>query len=107
MLGAAALPSIPDRAARPRLRCDAKHDTISRSRDGRGGGWPVVTSIEDLSGTFWFCLDHHTVEGFAGCGSRNRIGPFPSQEQAAQALQTVADREQRYEAADREWDGDD
>jgi hypothetical protein len=63
-------------------------------------------TTDDREGTFWFCLDHHTVEAFHGCGSQNRIGPFATESEAARALQTIAERERRYEAEDSAWDGD-
>jgi hypothetical protein len=63
-------------------------------------------STEDLEGTYWFCLEHHAVEQFAGCGSKNRIGPFHSSTDAQNALKTIADRESRYAAEDAAWDGD-
>ncbi|MDQ2838379.1 MAG: hypothetical protein M3Y42_04230 [Actinomycetota bacterium] len=63
-------------------------------------------STRDLSGTYWYCEDHHTVEPFAGCGGDNRIGPFDTEAEAANALQTIADRERRYAAEDSAWDGD-
>ena len=60
---------------------------------------------QDLSGTFWFCIDHHAVESFSGCGSKNRIGPFVTEAEAGNALATIADRERRYEAEDSAWEG--
>jgi hypothetical protein len=63
-------------------------------------------STQDLEGTYWFCLEHHAVEQFPGCGSENRIGPFATSDAAAAALATIADREKRYEAEDSEWSGD-
>jgi hypothetical protein len=64
-------------------------------------------STQDLTPTFWFCLAHHRAEPFAGCGSHNRIGPFDTEAEAAQALETIAARERRYHAEDRRWeDGD-
>jgi hypothetical protein len=63
-------------------------------------------STEDLEGTFWFCIKHHAVEPFAGCGSKNRIGPFNSYDDAQNALKTIADRESRYAAEDAAWEGD-
>ncbi|MDQ1729962.1 MAG: hypothetical protein QOK10_121 [Pseudonocardiales bacterium] len=63
-------------------------------------------STTDQESTFWFCLDHHAVEPFAGCGSRNRIGPFDSVAAAERALDTIAERERRYDAEDSAWDGD-
>jgi hypothetical protein len=62
-------------------------------------------STKDLSATFWFCLKHHAVEPFAGCGSHDRIGPFNTEAEAANALKTIADRERRYDAEDAAWDG--
>ncbi len=62
-------------------------------------------STTDLSGTFWYCEDHRTVEPFAGCGSSKRIGPFDTAAEAEHALQTIADRERRYDAADAAFEG--
>jgi hypothetical protein len=63
-------------------------------------------STEDLEQTFWFCLEPHAVENFNGCGSRNRIGPFHSSTDAQNALQTIADREIRYDKEDSARDGE-
>ena len=60
---------------------------------------------KDLSGTFWFCQKHHAVEPFDGCGSHQRIGPFDTEAEAASALDTIAERERRYDAEDAAWDG--
>ena len=59
----------------------------------------------DLSGTYWFCQEHRTVEPFDGCGSRQRIGPFDTPAEAAKALDTIAERNRRYDAEDAAWDG--
>jgi len=61
-------------------------------------------SAEDLEPTYWYCLDHHEVETFAGCGSRNRVGPFGTAAEAARALDTIAERERRYDAEDAAWE---
>jgi hypothetical protein len=63
-------------------------------------------TTKDLEGTFWFCVEHHAVESFAGCGRHDRIGPFDSSEDAANALKTISDRERRYDAEDAAWEGD-
>ncbi|MCW2525015.1 MAG: hypothetical protein JWO63_3350 [Frankiales bacterium] len=63
-------------------------------------------STKDLHGTFWYCEDHHTVEPFEGCGSKNRIGPFKTEDEAAHALETIAARERRYDQEDAAWDDD-
>jgi hypothetical protein len=62
-------------------------------------------STKDLSGTFWFCVEHHTVEPFHGCGSNQRLGPFETEAEAAKALDTVAERNRRYDAEDAAWEG--
>lgn len=62
-------------------------------------------STRDLEGTWWFCLDHHVAETFDGCTSNNRIGPWDTREEAANALTTIAERERRYDAEDADWDG--
>jgi hypothetical protein len=61
-------------------------------------------TTHDLEKTFWFCITHHLVEQFAGCGSQNRIGPFDTEAAAAAALQTIAEREKRYAAEDSKWE---
>jgi len=62
-------------------------------------------STEDLTGTYWYCQEHSTVEQFDGCGSHRRIGPFDSAAEAAKALDTIAERNRRYDAEDAAWDG--
>lgn len=54
---------------------------------------------------FWYCLKHHRVEGRDGCKNADRLGPYPSEAEAARALEKV---QERNEAWDRESDdGDD
>ncbi len=48
---------------------------------------------------YWFCLNHHTVEERDGCKAADRLGPYPSREDAGRALEKV---QQRNEA----WDND-
>ena len=52
--------------------------------------------------SFWWCLEHKTVEESLGCGSTSRIGPYDTQERAATALQRVSEREKEQEAKDKE-----
>ena len=60
---------------------------------------------------FWYCLDHKLGEGSessaAGCRAEVRLGPYPSADAAANALQSVKAREERITAEDRAWDGED
>jgi hypothetical protein len=49
---------------------------------------------------FYFCLNHHTVEGrHSGCRSADRLGPYPTAEDASNALEKVQQRNE-------EWDND-
>ncbi len=58
-------------------------------------------------GPWFFCLKHHTVEDRDGCAERHRLGPYETREEAAHALQSVAEREEKLTAEDRAWnDGD-
>lgn len=58
--------------------------------------------MSSTSGTvreFWFCLTHHEVEGEQGCRNQDRLGPYPTAEDAARALDKVAERND-------DWDND-
>ena len=64
-----------------------------------------MTSRE-LSGEYWYCMEHRRVEKYEDTDSANRIGPFPTEDAAAHALQTIHDREKAYDAEDSAWNGD-
>jgi hypothetical protein len=49
---------------------------------------------------WWFCLKHNTVEPDAGCRAKDRLGPYATREEAAQALEIARQR-------NKEWDADD
>jgi hypothetical protein len=49
---------------------------------------------------WWFCLRHMKVEPEAGCPAKDRLGPYPSQEEAARALETARRRNEEWDAAD-------
>ena len=53
---------------------------------------------------FWYCLKHHAVETRDGCAERHRLGPFETRADAEQALQRVAERNERADAEDRAWE---
>ncbi len=61
--------------------------------------------MPDEEHTFWYCMKHRRVEPYHGCANSDRIGPFPTEDAAAHALQTIAEREKRY-AAEDSADGD-
>ncbi|MGY2874454.1 hypothetical protein ACVW00_001644 [Marmoricola sp. URHA0025 HA25] len=48
---------------------------------------------------FWYCLNHHAVEGAEGCSYADRLGPYPTEAEASRALEKVEER-------NREWDDD-
>ncbi len=48
---------------------------------------------------FWYCLKHHTVEPQEGCKNADRLGPYPTEAEAARALEKVQERNE-------EWDHD-
>jgi hypothetical protein len=49
---------------------------------------------------WWFCLKHMTVEHDETCPGKDRLGPYNSAEEAANALETVRKRNQEWDAAD-------
>jgi hypothetical protein len=58
-----------------------------------------------MSDQYWFCLVHHTVEGEEGCRSADRLGPYPSEAEAARALEHVEERNEAWEN-DPKWNDD-
>lgn len=48
-------------------------------------------------GTWYYCLKHHQVEPFEGCKAADRLGPYRSPEEASQALERVAERNQEWD----------
>jgi len=49
--------------------------------------------------TYWYCLNHHAVEGPDGCAYKDRLGPYDTEEEAVTiANDTVYGNE--------EWDND-
>ena len=53
---------------------------------------------------WFFCLKHHTVEPRDGCAERHRLGPYATREEAERALQSVAERNEKLDQEDREWE---
>ncbi len=54
---------------------------------------------------YWFCLTHHAVEGTDGCKNADRLGPYPSAEEASRALDKVAERNEAWDN-DPDWNDD-
>ena len=55
---------------------------------------------------WYYCLIHHAVEPFEGCKAADRLGPYPSSAEAAQALERVAERNEVWDEEDRAWNAD-
>ena len=53
-------------------------------------------------GQWYWCLDHHRVEPFEGCRSNDRLGPYATREEAEQALDKVAERNDAWDN-DPKW----
>ncbi len=53
---------------------------------------------------WWWCVKHQRVEPDLGCASTDRLGPFATPEDAARVLQTVRERNARYDAEDDAWE---
>jgi len=50
---------------------------------------------------WYFCLIHQTIEPEDGpCPGKDRLGPYPTREAAANALETVRRRNQEWDSAD-------
>jgi hypothetical protein len=55
---------------------------------------------------WWFCLKHNRVESDKEVDSRgdDRVGPYPSEERAANWRAEFQERNERAEREDREWE---
>ncbi len=49
---------------------------------------------------WYYCITHHTVEPLEGCKAMDRLGPYPTPEEAAHALERVAERNEAWDAED-------
>jgi hypothetical protein len=73
--------------------------TDANQDPGRGGD-------VGLGERWWYCLKHMRVEPDAGCPNKHRMGPYPTRDAAAAALQVAGERNEAWRAADRKWDDD-
>jgi hypothetical protein len=51
---------------------------------------------------YWFCLKHRAVEGPQGCAAKDRLGPYPTEAEAARALEKVEERNDAWDN-DPDW----
>jgi hypothetical protein len=53
---------------------------------------------------YWWCLDHNRVEPADGCAHQVRLGPYPTEQEASQALSKAHQRTQEWDRQDAEDD---
>jgi hypothetical protein len=54
---------------------------------------------------FYYCLKHSAVEGATGCKASDRLGPYPTREEASRALEKVRQRNEAWDN-DPAWNDD-
>lgn len=57
-------------------------------------------------GEWYWCLKHQAVEPLEGCKAEDRLGPYPTKDEASQALAKVQERNERWDREDEEYEGD-
>ena len=65
---------------------EGKISVVRRPASGTTGGGGTAMS----DGDYWFCLNHHRVEGKDGCKNADRLGPYATAEEASRALEQVS-----------------
>jgi hypothetical protein len=55
--------------------------------------------------TYWYCLNHHAVEGPDGCAHQDRLGPYDTEAEASRALEKVKERNEAWDN-DPNWNDD-
>ena len=53
--------------------------------------------------SYYFCLDHNSVESEVGCRAEVRLGPYPTFEAASQALEAARRRTEAWDDDDDDW----
>lgn len=61
---------------------------------------------KDHADEWYYCLTHKTVEPYEGCKSADRLGPYPTQQDAQQALERAEERNEAYDTDPRFNDPD-
>ena len=56
---------------------------------------------ERVGEQWWFCTRHMTVEpADTSCPGKDLLGPYPTREEAARALEKVRERNEEWDAKD-------
>ena len=58
-----------------------------------------------MAEAYWFCVKHHRVEGADGCAPIDRLGPYPTEDEAAHALEKAEERNKAWDS-DPAWNDD-
>ncbi|MCW2849928.1 MAG: hypothetical protein JWR90_3902 [Marmoricola sp.] len=61
--------------------------------------------MSESESEFWYCLKHHRVEGKDGCKNADRLGPYPTEAEAARALEKTQERNEEWDN-DPKWNDD-
>jgi hypothetical protein len=56
----------------------------------------------DAAPHWYYCIKHGTIGPEQGCPARDRLGPYPTREEAARALERAQERNQEWEGKDRD-----
>jgi hypothetical protein len=57
--------------------------------------------MDTEQGKWWYCLKHHRAEDDStDCAGKDLLGPYPTREAAARALETVKRRNEEWDAQD-------
>lgn len=50
--------------------------------------------------SWYYCLAHQAVEPELGCANAERMGPYPTEGEAAEAMETARRRNEEFDAQD-------
>ena len=50
--------------------------------------------------SWYYCLVHQDVEPELGCANAERMGPYQTEQEAAEAMETARHRNESYDAQD-------
>ena len=56
-----------------------------------------------MSEQWFYCIEHRRVEPEMGCPVKNRLGPYDTRAEAAEALELVERRNAKWKAEDERW----
>ena len=60
--------------------------------------------MTDEQNQWYWCLKHHAVEPYEGCKAEDRLGPYPTRDEAAAALEKVRERNEQWDREDEEYE---